>query len=106
MDIQVSHRGGGQVQLQALPVIAIVKRNIHRIAGPRIQQPFADWIFANNVGSCALQKTGNYELPALPEVARSIDQRMQVHWLAHEGLRHTRLIAGNHPQYYPPTSRL
>ena len=67
-----------QIQLQRLPVIAIIKRHPHCVFCSGKQQPFAPRVFTNHANEIHVANTANRFLPGLTEVARSEDMRAQI----------------------------
>ena len=54
MDREIANRSDRQIQLQGLPVIAVIERNVNSEFGSGEEQPFALRIFAN----CAQESRG------------------------------------------------
>jgi hypothetical protein len=67
-----------QVQLQRLPVIAIIKRYPDGIFCARVKKAFAHGIFANRVDRTKIRKAGSDERPILAAVVRAVDVRVRV----------------------------
>src|ERR1700676_2999082 len=78
MDHEVAHRGVGQVELQRLPVVAIVERNEYRALRTCEEQTFALGIFAHHIARAARRNALRDFRPRLAEVARPINMRTQV----------------------------
>ena len=75
---EIAHGSVRQIQLQRLPVIAIVKRNPDGIFRAGKQQAFAHRIFAHRVDRAEIGQAGGDQLPGLAAIVRAVDVRMQV----------------------------
>ena len=61
---QVADRGYRQVELQRLPMIAIVKRDIDSEFGAGVEQPLLLWVFANGVNKVWRGQSGGDASPS------------------------------------------
>src|SRR5438067_3077380 len=59
-----------QIVLQRLPRVAIIERNIERVLGPGVKQPFSNGVFLDRIGVAHRRfgNAGDDELPSLAEV--------------------------------------
>ena len=94
MNIEIGHRSCRQIQLQSLPVIAVVQGKINAVPCASIEQSLARWIFANHSRISGLGQAGVDQLPALSVITRAIDQRTQVAESVDHGVRGGRIVAG------------
>src|SRR5580658_10296605 len=78
VNYQVADRRGRKIQLERLPMIAIVPRDIDAAFGSGKKQSLAHGIFAHGVDGLVLRQAGDDLLPRLSAVVRTIDIRMQV----------------------------
>src|SRR5438128_2848729 len=78
MDPQVANRNCRQIELQRLPTVAAIVRNVRSFFRPAVEQTFSSWIFANDARNRVVRQTTDDLLPGLPGVARSINVRMQI----------------------------
>ena len=90
VNCQVGNIGGGQIQLQRLPVIAGIERNIDRVGSAGEQESLAAGIFANRARHARLGQASDDFLPRLSRVARAIKIRMHVAWRVERGKRAVR----------------
>ena len=75
---EVAHIGGREIQLQGLPVVAVVKGNVESIFGSGVEQSFAHGIFAEYARDpIRLQASGDF-LPGLARIARAENVGMQI----------------------------
>ena len=80
---QVTHRGRGKIQLQGLPLTAVVKGDIDAKLGPRIEQPFLLGILAHCVDKVRRFEASRDRLPALAVISRAVNVgRLVVHAMA------------------------
>ena len=79
MNRQVAHGGMRKIQLQRLPVVAVVKRNVYRSFAAGEKQAFARGIFTHDVDRCVVRQASRDFRPVLTVVARPVDMRMQDH---------------------------
>src|SRR5205085_229480 len=73
---EVAHGRGRQVELDGLPVVAAVERDIHAVVRARVGQTFARGVFAHDVCDAAFGQPGDDLLPRLAAVPRAIDVRV------------------------------
>src|SRR3984957_1005985 len=78
LDDEVVHRGGRQIELQRLPVGAIVRRVEDAQFGARIQQSLANRVFAYRVHVGAVRYAGSNTRPRLAEIVSPVDQWLQI----------------------------
>src|SRR5258708_38910867 len=78
MDGQIAHGGMRQVQLQGLPGIAIVERNVDGSFRAGKKQTLARGIFTNGVDRGVVSNPGDDFLPVSAEIACAVDVRLQV----------------------------
>ncbi len=78
VDRQVAHGGMGKIQLQRLPVIAIVEGYVNGSLAPGEKQAFANGIFAHHVGCGVSRQTFIDFLPGFAKVAGAVNVRVQV----------------------------
>ena len=74
---EIAHGGVRQIQLQGLPVVAVVERDPDRIFRAGKQQAFAHGIFAHRVHRAEVGQAGGDQLPGLAAVVRAVDIRMR-----------------------------
>ncbi len=67
-----------QIQLQRLPVVAVIERNPYRVFGPGKQQALADGIFAHRVHGTEVGQAARDQLPTLAAIVRAIDIWMRI----------------------------
>src|SRR5271165_3595371 len=78
MDGEIANVGGGEIQLQGLPVVAFVEGNVESVFGSGIEQAFAHGIFTDDARDpIGLQARGDF-LPGLSSVARAENVRLQI----------------------------
>src|SRR2546423_1242367 len=75
---KVAHRSRRQIELEGLPGIAVVKRKVDTAFRASVKQGFANGIFADAIQKAAVGDSGGNALPALAEIPRSIQIRLQV----------------------------
>ncbi len=75
MHHQVAHRRHRQTQLQRLPVVPVIKRNVNPFFSARIQQPFSNRIFPHAIQEASLGYSIRNALPRLAEISRAIEMR-------------------------------
>src|SRR5260370_6369284 len=78
MHHEVADRSGGQVELQRLPGIAIMERDVDAHFRAGVEQAFARGILADAVEEAAFGNAGGGALPGFAEVARAVEIRLQV----------------------------
>ena len=75
MDGQVTHGSVRQIELQRLPVVAVIERDVDGGFGSGKEQALAKGIFADDVDRSVVGKTlGDFD-PGLAIVAGAIDVR-------------------------------
>ena len=75
---EIANIGGREIQLQGLPVVAIVEGNVECVFGSGVEQAFAHGIFADHAGDpIGLQASGDF-LPGLSGIARAENVRLQI----------------------------
>ena len=78
VNVEVTHRGVWQIQLQRLPVVAVVERNVDGSFRSREEQTFSHGIFAYHVARAAIGNApGNFR-PRFSIIARAINVRAQI----------------------------
>src|SRR5207253_9016655 len=75
---EIADRSRRQIQLQRLPVVAIVERNIDGMLGAGEEQAAAHGIFAYSVDGGIVGNAGSNLLPALAAIASAIDVSVQI----------------------------
>ena len=70
---QIAHGGVGQIQLQGLPMIAVVERDPDCVLRAGKQQPFAHGIFADCIDRTDFRQAGGDQLPCLTAVVRAVN---------------------------------
>ena len=75
MDCEIANSGDRQIQLQRLPVIAIVKRYIDAEFGSGEEEAFGLRVFAHGAQECRRSDAVRDQLPGRAIVARSINVR-------------------------------
>src|ERR1017187_1763189 len=75
VDGKIANRADGQVQLQGLPVVAVVPRYVNSKFGSREEEPSALRVFANGAQKCRSRNAGRDRLPSSPVVPRAIEVR-------------------------------
>src|SRR6266511_3229730 len=75
---QVADRGRGHIQSQRLPMLAVVKRYVDGLFRARVEQTFAQRVFAHYVDYAAVGNAVGVVFPGLAAVARAIDVRSQI----------------------------
>src|SRR5260370_29643834 len=78
MNGEVAHGGVGQVELQRLPVIAVIEGNKYRALRTRKKQPFALGILAHRVAGSASRNPNSNFGPGFAEVASPVNVRAQI----------------------------
>src|SRR5579864_2564181 len=78
VDDEVAHGSGRQVELQRLPLVAIIERDVNRALGSGEEQAFTFAIFPDRVSRLVIGQTVGDLLPGLAAVVRAVDIRMQV----------------------------
>ena len=78
VDLEVAHRRHRQVELERLPVVSIIERDVHSTLGAGDQKPAAPWILLHRVHVHAGRQTLCDLLPGLAYVARAIDVRLEI----------------------------
>jgi len=67
-----------QIQLQRLPVVAIVEGNPNTLFRAGKEQPFSQRILANRVDGCVIRQTIGDALPGLAAIVRSINVGVRI----------------------------
>src|ERR1700733_2064077 len=67
-----------EIELQGLPVVAVVERNPNAIFCAGKQKAFADGIFAHSVDGSVIGQAVRDRLPSFSAVMRAINVRMQI----------------------------
>src|SRR5258708_15273434 len=75
---QIMYRRYRQIELQRLPVIAIVERKVNTQLRPGKKQSFPHSVFANRADISAIRDTVRDLLPRFPEIVRAIDVRTNI----------------------------
>ncbi len=75
---QIPHRSVRQVQLQRLPVVAIIERHINGCLRSREQQPFPQRIFSHYVDRSVIGQPRIDFLPGLAKIPGAINMRLQI----------------------------
>ena len=75
---QVAHRGVRQIELQRLPVIAVIERYPHARLGSREEQALAHGILAYGIDGRVVRESARDQPPHLPSVVRAINVRAQI----------------------------
>ena len=78
VDHQVAHADRGQIQLQRLPVVAVVERDRDAQFGGRVEQALARGIFLDGVQIRGLGEPVRGQRPRLAVIARAVDVRLVV----------------------------
>src|SRR5579872_4930940 len=78
MDDEVANRRGGQIQLQRLPLAAVVERYKHSLFRPRVKEAAPRGIFANHVDVTALGNSRGDLLPRKSGVLRFVNVGLDV----------------------------
>src|SRR6266404_497472 len=78
MNSDVAHRRMWQIQLQRLPVVSIVERNIDGAFRSCEQQALWSRVFANHVAGAAIGNAMSNFRPRLSEIARAVNVRAQI----------------------------
>src|SRR6185312_13539272 len=78
IDLEIAHRSDGQVELDRLPVVAVVERHERAALGAGEEQALAHVVFFDRVDVDAGRESGRDPLPGLAEVARAIDVGLEV----------------------------
>ena len=68
---QIAHRGVRQIQLQRLPVIAVIERHPYGVLRACEQQPFAHRIFTHRVHGAEVGQARGDLRPCLAAIARA-----------------------------------
>ena len=76
--VEITDRGHRQVELQRLPVVAVVERDVDAELGAGEEQPRADLVLANRVHVGAVRDPAVDLLPAPAAVLRAVDVRVEV----------------------------
>ena len=75
---QIPHRSCRQIQLQRLPRIAIIERNVDGVFRPREKQSLPQRIFAHGIHRRIIgQSVGNF-LPGPAAIVRAVDVSVQI----------------------------
>src|ERR1700730_2810997 len=75
---QVVNGNDRHVQAQRMPVLPIVKRNVHRSFGSGIQKTFTRRIFAHGAHKIDVANATHGFLPGLAKIARSENMWMEI----------------------------
>jgi len=78
VDHQVTHGTVGQVQLQGLPLVTIVKRNKDAGFRARIEQALSHRVLTHGVDEAPFRNALDDFRPRLAAVARALDMRLEV----------------------------
>src|SRR6516164_520150 len=78
MDPEVTHRGVRQIQLQGLPLIAVIKRDPDGVLSAGKQQSLAGGVRPNRVHGGVIRQPMGDRPPSLAAVACAIDVRAPV----------------------------
>src|SRR5437588_8700221 len=78
MDGKVGHGGVRQVQLERLPIIAVIEGDIYRAFSSGKEQAFVPRIFAHDIAGSARWNTIADFYPGFAEIARAIDVGTQI----------------------------
>ena len=87
MDLEIAHRNCRQVQLQRLPMIATVERDVCASFRACINQSAARRIFTDDARDSFFGQAGNNLLPSLAFIACAIDVRMRIGRRVGDGVR-------------------
>src|SRR5256885_14085320 len=69
---QIAHRRGWKIELQRLPVVAVIERNKYSVLCASVEQALSDRILAHNADNGALRQTAHNLLPASAVVVGAI----------------------------------
>ena len=78
MNDKIAHRSHGEIELERLPLFAIVERNEYADLGAGEKQALAFRIFANGVDDSASRQAVDDFIPGLATIVRAQDVRLQV----------------------------
>ena len=78
MDDNVADGSGGEIELEGLPVIAIVKRKVNAKFGARVEEALTFGIFADAVEEGGFGNAIDDEIPGLAVIAGAIEIGMAV----------------------------
>ena len=78
MDGEIAHGSMREAELERLPGVTIVERNINGGFRAGIEQTMAQGIFANDVGRSVVGDTAGDLGPSGSEIARTVDVRVEI----------------------------
>src|SRR5229473_5394 len=78
MHDEVADRSSGHIELQRLPGIAVIERDVHAHFRASVEQAFAYRIFADAIEEAAFGNAGGGALPGFAEVTRTVEIRLRV----------------------------
>ena len=78
MNPQIAHGSVRQVELQRLPVLAVIEGHPHRILRAREQQALAHGIFADRIDGTEVWQADGYQLPAIASIVGAVDVWMHI----------------------------
>ena len=73
VDLEVAHGDARQVELQRLPVVAVVERDVHAELGGGVQQAPPRRVLADRVDEVAVADAGHDQLPVPAAVAGAVE---------------------------------
>src|SRR5262249_39151554 len=109
VNCQVAHRAGREVQLQRLPLLAIVERYKHSKLRSGEQQPSPSRVFLDRLEIDTHRQPVRYSLPALAAIPRAINVRLIVFksMPVYRGVRFIHVKVGRlHHRHLAPTRHL
>src|SRR5271165_3742461 len=78
MNREVAHGSVWEVELERLPRIAVVERNVHGSFRAGVEQALAPGIFANDIGRRVVGDTAGDLDPSRAEIARAVEVRVEI----------------------------